>query len=192
MPRALVKPLSLALLHTALPLAAGEQGNGVRVAGELPLHQQCTMCSILPASHIGSCGPAILRLLPRPLLCRRAERLRRASPCALPLLSSPLPCRWAEQPRRASPCAPLPSSRRRCGLLTAPLLPLLLPLLCRRVERLRRASPCALPLLSSPLPCRWAERPRRAQQNGKRFFDLRERCALARIWHLRALRLSAG
>ena len=83
LPRALVKPLGLALLHTALPLAAGEQGNGVRVAGELPLHQRCTMCSMLPASHIGSCGPAILRLLPRPLLCRRAERLRRASPCAL-------------------------------------------------------------------------------------------------------------
>ena len=37
--RAMVKPLGLALPHTALPLAAGEQGSGVRVAGELPLHQ---------------------------------------------------------------------------------------------------------------------------------------------------------
>ena len=37
------------------------------------------------------------------------------------------------------PCAPLlPSCRRRCGLLTAPLLPLLLLLLCRWAERLRR------------------------------------------------------
>ena len=38
------------------------------------------------------------------------------------------------------PCAPLlPSCRRRCGLLTAPLSPLLLLLLCRWAERLRRA-----------------------------------------------------